>query len=166
MKFCNQKTRSDKFIGKVFKKSKKVIEWELLLMNRKFVISLSLSFLSRKYELRINNSQIKKGREYFSNIFVRTIFQNFEFVVTSDFQESKLKINGKTFQSFVNQKGFTTRENSLFESEDEDLNLKFSIRNANLNNSHKRKTSLAKIKHKGIKLLIKLFILFYFYLSK
>jgi hypothetical protein len=91
-------------IGKMFSNSKKRFTWVVEINDVENNIVLTLSFVSRKYEIFVNGFSQKKGSEVMGTFSHEFRLGECLFRLESSFSEPTLKVNGTLFQSLPKNK--------------------------------------------------------------
>ena len=110
-------------IGKRVANSKEKHSWTLTINSIEHQISLTLSKISKKYEIFVNNSSIFRGTCFFSNISYEFRVHDCLMIIKADFKTAELIINGKKFSNLywkndldIYNEGSVVRMKSAFNS--------------------------------------------------
>ena len=92
-------------IGKIVSNSKERLMWTFEINTTHNIVTLTLSHLSKKYEIFLNGVSKKVGTEVFGKVCFEVTHLNCLINLTSDFKRSYLKINGTSFENLYWKNG-------------------------------------------------------------
>ena len=89
---------NSKCIGKFVSNSKQRLTWILEIDGIEHTIALTLSFVSRKFEIFVNGISHKAGKEIFKRVSYDFKLMNCLFIIESNFSTTVFKVNGTLFE--------------------------------------------------------------------
>ena len=95
---------NQKAVGKLISGSKECLTWIVQLDGVEYDICLTLSLMTRHYEISVNGVIHKEGSEIFGDISYTIELKGCFFEIKSDFKKTTLKIDGTKFKDFRSKK--------------------------------------------------------------
>lgn len=92
-------TKNRECIGKIFKKSKEKIQWDLEINGARTILVLTLSHYSGKFSFLVNGQVVRQGMRTNHRIDMDFGYKGHFFTIKSRWDEPVLKINGTSFDN-------------------------------------------------------------------